>query len=936
MFLFFLRRIVSFQIQENGTVSVFFLIRGKQADEVSLYENKLIITLDSSSISIREDQFPDLFRLVKYGQFANKPGRLILDHSNLPEVLDIFSGTSFRVERAGLKAEYTLNFDEKATCGSFLDFEPNRGVMRVPTIKLSRGGISRNPPGVNTIHFDEAESYQGGWLLWKPHSAFIRIPEAIKSKYFLGNVDRLSAKNSFELLDHSTTDESISYSDRFKNARASHVEWATRFEFTADGLVGRPVFVDANRPDEFIEPSILQNRAVDGFAVVENGIVSLPSSVPRKLVNALKNEGLKKTEKGYLCSDIIKIPPLIRRMKRIQYLDGHHILLADDISDLHFSSHGVEPIISVRLDEGKDLIYLDEQYYLGKQRIADGLVEESLRQKKNFIQLGTQVIGFDRKKLSALAEKIKKKKELPIGNFYELFEISRGLKKPIFHQTFLEFFKKLSEPGKLPSVLPPKEFLNVAYSPKAYQRTGTNWMSFLGSKGLSGILADDMGLGKTYQALLAITSSSQFNTGCNLIICPKSLVENWRSEILKFLNLTEESILIHYGGRREEIIRSLECGGKFIITTYDTARNDADMLRGINFHYLVLDEAQKIKNPDAKTTKTLKTFSALHRITLTGTPLENRLSELWSIFDFLMPGYLGSRREFIRRFERPIMRQDDKEAQRELNVLVQPFILRRTVDQVLKLPGKNEWKKNCDLYNEQVAIYNRLLKESEPLIRRWREEENGKPNVALLALMQKLRMTCSHPDLITKTHQDGERSGKMEMLFQVLEDVLAGKKNKVLIFIEFLGNRRFIKEWLVRMKVRYVEMFGETSMMRRKEAIQKFNDGDAQVFLLGLKVGGVGLNLTAANYVIVFDRWWNPAVEAQAMARAYRIGQERRVTIYRFVTVGSIEERLEELHDKKRELFSKVVSEKAMMTGLSKDDILRLLNPPGIHSRVGH
>jgi len=483
---------------------------------------------------------------------------------------------------------------------------------------------------------------------------------------------------------------------------------------------------------------------------------------------------------------------------------------------------------------------------------------------------------------------------------------------------------------------------------RPYQLTGLSWLSFLGRWGLGACLADDMGLGKTIQVLALLLarqepasppSQSSGETppkpkakgGLDrpfLLLCPTSVVSNWRKEAERFA--PSLSVLIHHGvGRHGSEAFAREASRHdLVVSTYSLVHRDLERLSRVDWDGLVLDEAQNIKNPAAKQTQALRRLQARARIALTGTPVENRLSELWSIMEFLNPGYLGALASFKRRFGLPIERYRDPAATEELRRLVQPFLLRRlkTDPNVIRdLPDKNEMKVYCSLTREQATLYEAVVREG---LRRIEHAEGIGRRGEVLATLTRLKQVCNHPVLFLG---DGSRlagrSGKLARLSEMLEEVLAAG-DRALVFSQFatMGEhlRRHLRDAL---STEVLFLHGGVPAGQREKMIALFQEenGGPPIFVLSLKAGGFGLNLTRACHVFHFDRWWNPAVENQATDRAFRIGQTRLVAVHKFICAGTLEERIDEMIERKKKLAEHVVGAgEAWITELSTAELRQL------------
>lgn len=458
---------------------------------------------------------------------------------------------------------------------------------------------------------------------------------------------------------------------------------------------------------------------------------------------------------------------------------------------------------------------------------------------------------------------------------------------------------------------------------RSYQCDGVVWLKRLSANGFSGILADEMGLGKTLQALIFMSLTE----GPKLVVCPASLTLNWQREAERFTPELRPQILSDLP--TNQIPGALK-EPRLFITSYGLLRRDVDVLRQTRFQVAALDEAQHIKNPDSQAAKAAFRLNAEARVALTGTPIENGVRDIWSIMNFLMPGYLGRREDFRERFEVPIHNQPNSPEQQRLVRRLSPFILRRTKAQVAtELPEKIQQVSFVELSTKQKSLYETLLRAARQSL-----EGAGKPGakgsskMAVFTALLRLRQVCCDPRLLGNGDEEPQvepevNSAKLELLEELLQDAI-DDDHRILVFSQFATMLGLIQERLKFMSIDHCYLDGSTR--NRQAEIDRFQTGNVPVFLISLKAGGVGLNLTAADTVIHYDPWWNPAVEAQATDRAHRIGQSRTVQVYKLITRGTVEERILSLQSKKREMTAGLVdSENPVMTGLTDDDLNELL-----------
>jgi SNF2 family DNA or RNA helicase len=497
-------------------------------------------------------------------------------------------------------------------------------------------------------------------------------------------------------------------------------------------------------------------------------------------------------------------------------------------------------------------------------------------------------------------------------------------------ESLAEMIAKLNDPSRLEIMDDPKQLQGTL---REYQKRGVSWIQYLEKLGLNGCLADDMGLGKTVQVIASLVKEREVLEPIlpTLLIAPTSVVGNWKKEIEKFA--PHLKVVVHHGSDRtqnEAEFKIASLKNDVVITSYTLARKDSKLLNSLNWQRVVIDEAQNIKNPKAAQTKAILSLKSTHRLALTGTPVENRLLDLWSIFNFLNPNYLGKEAQFRKYFEIPIQKENNQIQSTILKKLVQPFILRRlkTDKQIIKdLPDKIEHKQYCNLTKEQASLYEAVVKD---VIDQLEDAEGIQRKGLILSTLMKLKQICNHPRQFL---QDGseftpERSHKLERLGEMLEEVIA-EGESLLIFTQFTEIGEAIQRYLkhnLHYNTHYLH--GGVPQKKREQMITQFQDPEAEpsAFVLSLKAGGVGITLTKANHVFHFDRWWNPAVEDQATDRAFRIGQKKKVFVHKFVTLGTLEERIDQMIEDKKKIANLVVgSDESWLTELDNDSFKKLI-----------
>jgi superfamily II DNA or RNA helicase len=582
---------------------------------------------------------------------------------------------------------------------------------------------------------------------------------------------------------------------------------------------------------------------------------------------------------------------------------------------------------TARVSSGVDWLSLKLSFESEGVGVDRGELERCLRDGKKFVRLSDNSYAkLDADRVQALIDREiellaaqNKQGKLPLSHAGRVQELLQQVNTAVVAATAKQLFEKLATIDDIKGVKKPR---GLKATLRPYQEQGLAWLRFIHEIGSGGVLADDMGLGKTVQTIALLLSLKQEKKTAplrTLIVAPTSVVSNWQREIERFgPSLT--TALWHGAGRKEQK-DELE-SANVIITSYALLRRDIDLLKKLPLDYAILDEAQAIKNPISATAQAAKEVQAAHRLALTGTPIENRLSEIWSIFDFVSPGLLGPLQKFEERYARPIDQGDSKQAAR-LRAVIHPFILRRTKLEVAKdLPPKIEIDKVVDLTPDQKAIYLQVLREVRATIMGEVERVGvAKSQLHILAGLTKLRQAACDPRLLGLPREfSHDDSGKLTALRELVDEVQSGG-HKVLIFSQFVSMLKLVKDALDEDKIRYEYLDGST--IDRADRVDRFQeDPTVPVFLISLKAGGSGLNLTAADTVIHFDPWWNPAVEDQASDRAHRIGQKKVVTVYRLVAGGTIEEKILQLKEKKKGLVATVLSEdEGGAKKLTKDDL---------------
>ena len=449
-----------------------------------------------------------------------------------------------------------------------------------------------------------------------------------------------------------------------------------------------------------------------------------------------------------------------------------------------------------------------------------------------------------------------------------------------------------------------------------YQADGYQWMERITGWGAGVCLADDMGLGKTVQTIAFLLS--KMKEGPALVAAPASVVPNWRNELKRFSPALNVHILNTADDRQETIKKAK--AGDIVITTYGLFVTEKKSLTEKKWNTVCLDEAHVIKNRETKTSSAVMQLQAKYRIILTGTPVQNHLGELWNLFQFINPGLLGSYDHFSRKYIVPIEQQDNKERSRQLRRIIAPFMLRRTKQEVVEeLPDKTEINMPVELSDDEMSVYEVIRRRAKQLLE---DEKSNNVSVSTLAEITKLRQAACSAKLVEKSWQ-GENS-KIKLLTELVENIIEGG-NTLLVFSQFTSFLALVREAFEEINIPYLYLDGSVNMRKRELLVRQFQQGECPVFIISLKAGGLGLNLTSANYVVHLDPWWNPAIEQQATDRAYRIGQRQNVTVYHLISQHTIEEKILRLHNTKRDLADAMLEGSNQSHKLTAKDLLEML-----------
>ncbi len=583
------------------------------------------------------------------------------------------------------------------------------------------------------------------------------------------------------------------------------------------------------------------------------------------------------------------------------------VLGEEKLRRFHLHSHLNNQSLKAQVtSQGIDWFTLDLKYKIDDLEIPFEVVQSLIQKGQNYFKIpGKGFAKIDRQQVLDLEESLvelegskNEQGNFQFKNFHALYLQELLPVDWSLHESLKRASESLKNLEKIPSYPLPETIQEVL---RPYQQQGYHWLHFLHEYHFHGILADDMGLGKTLQALAFLLDlKNKKGQSPTLILAPTSVVFNWAHEATKFT--PDLKFLILTGADRKKNYSQIP-GMDLVLTSYAIFRRDAAFLCEQKWRAVILDEAQYIKNFRSKTASLVKKLEAEQRLALTGTPLENRLSELWSIFDFLMPGFLGSIAQFQRRYQKPIEEEQNSQALERLKKKIYPFLLRRQKEEVApELPPKTEIDQVCEMTPEQRKVYEQILLTSRRLVFNEVEERGiERSHISILTALLRLRQVCCHPQLLGENFKEKD-SGKFEMFKELLEEILS-EGHRVIVFSQFVQMLTLLRKWLDAQKIAYEYLDGRTR--KREEHIRNFQtNNEIGVFLISLKAGGTGLNLSEADYVIHYDPWWNPAVQNQATDRVHRLGQTQHVFAYRLITQDSVEEKILTLQQRKKDLFT--------------------------------
>ena len=891
------------------------LLRRLQAAEISKFVNRNspFSGIWENIIHSEEDDLPDDTKELITDYMLPRLQKLFAEH-NMP-VLFLPRGKEFK----------TKNLHAVSLSSTFLHpfFElkkEGKGWMWSYKVKVNSGDADVadnewNSPLIYVLN-NEMRTWQSkeDALLALPFSANGNTTVAAKELETFLQKEALRLAKDY----HVEFDESL-----IKEVKAGEPEVTLQLQEKGDYLVLNPTFsykgykIRASDKDEIILPQddglVLVHRNREKEKEFLGKVENLHSQFIRPEGGtqlALKGTEVLRNNWFFLFVDAMK------EMK--VPVEGWEVL-----KNFRFNTH--KPKTQIYISNGVDWFDAKVDVVFGDQRVTIAEVKKALQNKQSFVQLQDGSLGVLPeewiKRYSMLFRLGENKQEQLRLSKYHISVIDQLYETRDETELMIELeekYDRLREFNRIKKISPPEHLQPIL---RPYQESGFHWLNFLSEVGWGGILADDMGLGKTIQALSFLHYLKEKNgTLKALVACPTTLMFNWENEIKKFTpSLT---YYIHHGAQRTRDIKSFE-GFNVIITTYGTLRSDIKLFTEQQFDYVILDESQAIKNPQSKVAKASCLLKAKNRLCMSGTPLQNNTFDVFAQMNFLNPGMLGSVEHFRNDFATPIDKFGEREQKEHLRRLLYPFILRRTKEQVAKdLPEKTETVLYCEMEDEQRKIYDAYRNEYRSKILGTIEEQGiGGSQLTILQGLMKLRQICDSPFILNETEQLPNASIKLDELARELQENMG--HHKALVFSQFLGMLALIKQKLTELEIPFVYFDGSTAAPDREKAVNEFqNNEDVRVFLISLKAGGVGLNLTAADYVYIVDPWWNPAVEQQAIDRTHRIGQVNNIFAYRMICKDTIEDKILVLQERKRALARDLITDdNGFVKSLTREDV---------------
>ncbi len=766
------------------------------------------------------------------------------------------------------------------------------------------------------------------YIAFKDKSLIVKLPEG-KRELFI-NLYSLKNEENIVLFRIGVNEKKLfqknfidKYCDEFKISMDS----AVKKEIMENSLLTRAYFDVAPKGIVSKIEFCYADRIINPLDDVEANKSFREFDREKKTIDELKFYGFREHGRLFLLDDVEKIMFLLtdrlvelKKISEVYYSEDFRKLYVKNINSLglSLSEDGSMIHMNINLENVSDeeLAGLLEAMNKGKKyyRLGNGsIVNLSSVESSKFIDL-INSLEINKDSINGGVFEIPLNRCLYIDNYLK----EKGVENVEIESRLGSLIKNVSNAEDVEVVL--DEVLEGIL--RNYQMVGVQWLKNMASYSFGGILADDMGLGKTLQVLAFITSEKDRMLPC-IVVAPTSIIYNWKMEAEKFA--PQLKVLIVTGIKEKRALLICSCNEyDLVITSYGALKNDIEDYKKVKFSYVFVDEAQNIKNPMTLNANSVKSLKAKCCFALTGTPIENRLTEIWSIFDFVMPGYLFDKNKFISTYEDPIIRDKNQDRMDELSILVKPFIIRRMKREVLsELPEKIETNYISEMTDKQKKLYAAYYKEfKNELMAKIDESGVERNHIEILTALTRLRQICAHPATFLDNYDGG--SGKLDQAMEIITQAI-NSRHSILLFSQFTKMLKIIRDELENNNINYYYLDGTMRPEERVIEIDNFNSDREAVFLISLKAGGTGLNLTKADIVIHFDPWWNPAVEDQASDRAHRIGQKNVVQVYKLLTEGTIEEKIAQLQERKRDLIGSIIKPgENFLNKLNEDEIREL------------
>ncbi len=861
-----------------------------------------------------------------YGQTLSETS-IILSNTGLDDLFEILKGKTVKMKKDTVEIEVAF-IDEDPK----LEFTLNQIEKEEYTIT----------PNVDIFHMNVLRGKKHKYIL-QENSLYRMTPEYINTNFRLWQSFREKYVSELHLQKKDLVQLFSIVIPKVKNAiKMGNVE-ESEIEKLRPKELGIKVFLDFDENDYIIADIKFCYDTFEFNPLDENKKIEIPRNIVEeaKALNIFRQTGFMFDVKNirFILPDNDKIYEFLTN-DITYYMQKFEVMITDNFKNKQITKPKIGAL-GVKVEN--DLLTIDfSKIDFNIEELQDIISKYRLKKKYHRLKDGTFLELENNKEISFLDQIItgmgvsykdikQGQIQLPANRSLYLNQLLKTLKGTEItkNQEYKEMINNFNQELLLEEFDLPQ---NLKAQLRYYQKIGFNWLKILDNYKFGGILADDMGLGKTLQILAVILSYVEHTkkegniVKPSIVISPSSLTLNWLNEVHKFTPDLKVQVIRGTAYERKRQISKIS-DYDLIITSYDLLKRDIEIYKEYNyqFRYAVADEAQYLKNSNTQNAKAIKQIKAQSRFALTGTPIENSLAEIWSIFDFIMPGYLFGYKNFKTTYEMPIVKDNDESAMKKLKMLIEPFVLRRTKKEVLtELPEKTVTILNNEMEEEQQNIYLTYLAQAkEELTSEIKINGFEKSQMKILALLTRLRQICCHPGLFLEKYNG--TSSKLEQCMEIVENAIASE-HKILIFSTYTSMFEFIEEELKSRNISYYKLTGATKVDERIKLVDEFNENpDIKIFLISLKAGGTGLNLTGADMVIHYDPWWNLSAENQATDRAYRIGQKNNVQVYKLITKNSIEEKIYELQMKKEELIDNILSTKTtFINKLTKEEIMNL------------